>query len=80
MKGGYIYLYRYIYMVLCIKAGECDKEETLLLLRGVVGEVNTLADVPLQAVNSYLEQRLLVVVQVGQRAQGLLGTVGLHGC
>jgi hypothetical protein len=67
-------------MVLCIKAGECDKEETLLLLRGVVGEVNTLADVPLQAVNSYLEQRLLVVVQVGQRAQGLLGTVGLHGC
>jgi hypothetical protein len=45
-----------------------------------VGEVHTLADVPLQAVNSDLEQRLLVVVQVGQRAQGLLGTVGLDVC
>lgn len=42
-----------------------------------MGEVHTLADVPLQAVNGDLEQRLLVLIQVCQRAQGLLSTGGL---
>jgi hypothetical protein len=49
----------------------------LLLLRRVVGEVDTLGDVPLQALDGRLEQRLLVLVQAGEGAQGLLGAGGL---
>jgi hypothetical protein len=77
-RKGVIYIYIDIYDFAYQCWGVIARK--LLLLRGVAGEVNTLADVSLQAVNSDLEQRLLVIVQVGQRTQGLLGTVGLDVC
>jgi hypothetical protein len=48
-----------------------------LLLRWVLGEANTLADVALQSLDGGLEQRLLGLVDVGEGVEGLLGSGGL---
>jgi hypothetical protein len=48
-----------------------------LLLRGVVGERDTLLDVALQALDSSIKERLLLVGDVGKDVDGLLGTIGL---
>jgi len=48
-----------------------------LLLRGVVSERNTLLDVALQALDSGLQECLLLVGDIGEDIDGLLGTVGL---
>lgn len=48
-----------------------------LLLRWVLGEADTLADVALQSVNTGLEQRLLAVVDAREGVDGLLGSGGL---
>lgn len=47
------------------------------LLGRVVGKVDTLLDVALQALNRSLEQNLLLVGDVAQNVDGLLGAVGL---
>ena len=48
-----------------------------LLLRRVVGESDTLLDVALQALDSSIEQSLLLIGDVGKDVDGLLGTIGL---
>lgn len=49
----------------------------LLLLRGVVGEVNALGDVSLEISDGLLQKNLLLVGDALQRVNGLLSTVGL---
>lgn len=48
-----------------------------LLLRGVVDEADALGDVVLQALDSNLEECLLLGCDVGEDIDSLLGTVGL---
>lgn len=49
------------------------------LLGRVVGELDALLDVALEALDGRLEQRLLLVGEVAEDVDGLLGTVGLSG-
>ncbi len=50
------------------------------LLRGVVGKVDALLDVALQALNRSLEQGLLLLGDVADDVDGPLGAVGLGRC
>lgn len=46
---------------------------------GAVGKVDSLLDVALEAGNGSLQQLLLLVGNVAEDVDGLLGTVGLKG-
>ena len=48
------------------------------LLRGVVSEFDTLLDIVLEASDGFLQQSLLLGVNVTEDVDGLLGTVGLR--
>lgn len=49
----------------------------VLLLRGVLNELNTLLDVALKALDASLQESLLLVGDTVEDVTGLLGTVGL---
>ena len=56
------------------------KSKGYLLLRGVVGKVNTLLDVALEALDGSLEESLLLLGDVAEDVDSLLSTVGLWKC
>ena len=49
----------------------------VLLLRGVLNELNTLLDVALKALDASFQESLLLVGDTVKDVTGLLGTVGL---
>jgi hypothetical protein len=57
-----------------------QKSKGYLLLRGVVGKVNTLLDVALEALDGSLEESLLLLGDVAEDVDSLLSTVGLWIC
>lgn len=64
------------------RKGIFHKQESkgYLLLRGVVGKVNTLLDVALKALDGSLEESLLLLSDVAEDVDSLLSTVGLWIC
>ena len=67
------------------RKGRLDRGKTFqggkrgcLLLRGVVGKGDTLLDVALEALDSSLQESLLLVSDIAKDVDGLLGTVRLH--
>jgi len=61
---------------------KCEREDRRgkLLLRWVVGKINTLGNVAFQSFNCGLEELLLGIVDVRERVNGFLGSGFLFYC